>query len=102
MWLSILIIVLVFLILASGFLSATETAFFSLSTMKIRAFKEGKDKRGNLVARLIAKPRNLLVTIIMLNVILSILVQNVVASIFGNLSGWLLNVGVPLGLTLIF
>lgn len=102
MWLGILITLLVFLILGSGFLSATETAFFSLSTMKIRAFKEGKDKRGNLVARLIAKPRNLLVTIIMLNVILNILVQNVVASIFGTLSGWLLNVGVPLGLTLIF
>ena len=102
MWLSILIILLVFLILASGFLSATETAFFSLSAMKIRAFKEGKDKRGNLVANLISKPRSLLVTLIMLNVILSILVQNVVASIFGELSGWLLNVGVPLALTLVF
>lgn len=102
MWLSILITFLVFLILASGFLSATETAFFSLSAMKIRAFKEGKDKRGNLAANLISKPRNLLVTIIMLNVILGILVQNVVSSIFGVLSGWLLNVGVPLVLTLVF
>lgn len=102
MLLSILIIFLVLLILASGFLSATETAYFSLSAMKIRAFKEGKDKRGNLVAQLIGKPRNLLVTIIMLNVMLGILVQNVVASIFGSLSGWLLNVGVPLALTLVF
>lgn len=102
MWLTLLITLLVLLILASGFLSATETAFFSLSTMKIRAFKEGKDKKGYLVARLISKPRSLLVTIIMLNVMLGIFIQNVVASIFGTLSGWLLNVGVPLGLTLIF
>lgn len=102
MWLSILITLLVLLILASGFLSATETAFFSLSTMKIRAFQEGKDKRAYLVAKLMSKPRRLLVTIIMLNVMLGILIQNVVASIFGTMSGWLLNVGVPLGLTLIF
>lgn len=102
MMLTILIIILTCLILASGFLSSTETAFFSLSSMRIRAFKEGQDPRGHLVARLISQPRNLLVTIIMLNVMLGILVQNVVASIFGTLSGWLLNVGVPLGLTLIF
>ncbi|MBM3191580.1 MAG: HlyC/CorC family transporter [Chlamydiae bacterium] len=102
MILAILIIFLTLLILTSGFLSATETAFFSLSTMKVKAFKEGKDPRGHLIARLISRPRNLLVTILMLNIMLGILVQNVVASIFGTLSGWLLNVGVPLGLTLIF
>lgn len=102
MWLSLLITLLTFLILASGFLSATETAFFSLSAMKVRAFKEQKDKKGYLVAKLISKPRSLLVTIIMLNVMLGILIQNVVASIFGTLSGWVLNVGVPLGLTLVF
>lgn len=99
--LPILITILVLLILGSAFLSATETAFFSLSSMKVRAFKYGESKKGQLVATLIAQPRNLLVTIIMLNVILGILIQNVVASIFGTLSGWLLNVGVPLVLTLV-
>lgn len=97
-----LILLLFLLVCCSAFLSATETAFFSLSTMKIRSFEEGQDPRGKLVAKLIARPRNLLVTIIMLNVILGILIQNVVANIFGNFAGWLLNVGVPLGLTLIF
>lgn len=98
----LLILLLVLLICCSAFLSATETAFFSLSTMKIRSFEEGEDTKGKLVAKLISRPRNLLVTIIMLNVILGILIQNVVANIFGNFAGWLLNVGVPLGLTLIF
>lgn len=102
MLLTLLITALCILILCSAFMSATETSFFSLSTMKIRAFKIGKEKRGKLVARLISNPRKLLVTILMLNVITNILVQNVVASIFGTDSGWLLNVVVPLGLTLIF
>ena len=97
-----LIILLDFLVCCSAFLSATETAFFSLSTMKIRSFEDGEDPKGKLVAKLISRPRNLLVTIIMLNVILGILIQNVVANIFGNFAGWLLNVGVPLVLTLVF
>lgn len=54
------------------------------------------------MAKLISNPRKLLVTILMLNVIMNILVQNVVASIFGADSGWLMNVAVPLGLTLLF
>jgi len=97
-----LIILLAFLVCCSAFLSATETAFFSLSTMKIRSFEDGEDPKGKLVAKLISRPRNLLVTIIMFNVILGILIQNVVANIFGNFAGWLLNVGVPLVLTLVF
>lgn len=102
MLLFVLIAVLVLLIGFSAFLSATETAYFSLSTMKIRAFKQGKESRGRLVARLISNPRKLLVTILMLNVIMNIMVQNVVASIFGTDSGWILNVAIPLALTLLF
>ncbi len=97
-----LISLLLLLICFSAFLSASETAFFSLSTMKVRSFEEGEDPKGKLIAKLLSKPRNLLVTIIMLNVMLGILIQNVVANIFGNFAGWLLNVGVPLALTLIF
>lgn len=98
----ILIIVLFLFIATSAFLSAAETSFFSLSSMKIRSFKYGKDKRGQLVARLISQPKNLLVTILMLNILMNILVQNVVSSLFGSLSTWALNIGVPLALTLVF
>ena len=70
--------------------------------MKVRAFRQGKDPRGNLIARLLAQPRQLLVTILMLNVLMNILVQNVVSGIFGIYSSWWLSVGLPLGLTLIF
>lgn len=102
MSLPILIIVLVLLIFISGFFSASETALFSLSSMKIRAYRHGSDKRGHLIARLLSKPQKLLVTILMVNVCVNILVQNVVSGIFGNLSSWALTVGVPLALTLIF
>lgn len=98
----ILITALVLLILGSAFLSATETSFFSLSPMKIRSFKYSKERRGQLVAKLISRPRNLLVTILMLNIMMNILIQNVVSSLFGSVSGWLLNVGVPIVLTLVF
>ncbi len=37
----------------------------------------------------------------MLNVMVNILIQNVTSSIFGDFSGWWLNIGVPLGLTLV-
>lgn len=102
MTLPILIVVLIVLIFTSGFLSASETALFSLSSMKVRAYKHGEDQRGHLIARLLSQPRKLLVTILMLNVVMNILVQNVVSGIFGTFSSWALTVGVPLALTLVF
>jgi CBS domain containing-hemolysin-like protein len=48
------------------------------------------------------RPRDVLVTILMLNVLANILVQNTVSSLFENYSGWGLKVGLPLALTLIF
>lgn len=97
-----LIVCLIILILISGSLSGAETAFFSLSSMKVRAFKQGKSTRGQTIARLLSRPQELLVTILMLNVLVNILVQNVVSGIFGDFSGYLYTVGIPLALTLIF
>lgn len=98
----VLIGLLVILIFGSGFLSASETSMFSLSSMRIKSYRSGKDLRGQQIAKLLAEPRKLLVTILMLNVLMNVLVQNVVASLFGSLANYWLNVGVPLGLTLIF
>ena len=70
--------------------------------MQVKSFKNAPDKRKQLVASLLTSPRDLLVTMIMLNVMINILIQNVTSSLFGDFSGWALNVGVPLGLTLIF
>lgn len=98
---SLILLLLCFLIL-SGFFSSSEVALFSLSSMKVKAFKSSAEKNKQLVAELLASPRDLLVTIIILNVIVNILIQNVTSSIFGDFSGWALNVGVPLALTVVF
>lgn len=96
------IVFLIVILFFSGFFSSSEVALFSLSSMKVKSFKNDPDKRKQLVAHLLTSPRDLLVTLIMLNVIVNILIQNVTSSIFGDLSGWALNVGVPLALTLVF
>ncbi len=70
--------------------------------MKVKAFKQDEDKRKQLAAKLLASPRDLLVTIIILNTIVNILIQNVASSIFGDFSTWVLNIALPLGLTLVF
>lgn len=98
----LLILFLILCIFSSAFLSASETSLFSLSSMKLRTFKYGKNRREQLVAELLEDPRNLLVTILMLNVLMNILVQNVVSSLFGADVHWGMSVGIPLGLTLIF
>ncbi|MCP5492735.1 MAG: HlyC/CorC family transporter [Chlamydiales bacterium] len=98
----VLIGLLVVLIFGSGFLSASETGMFSLSLMRLRAYRSSSDVRSQQIAKLLAEPRKLLVTILMLNILMNILVQNVVASLFGNLASYWLNVGVPLVLILFF
>jgi len=93
---------LICLLSFSALLSASEVALFSLSSIKARAMRSDIDPRRRLIAEILRSPRDLLFTIIMLNVSMNILIQNVVSSLFGGYSGWLLNVGVPLTLTLIF
>ncbi len=95
-------LILAALILLSGFLSTSETAFFSISGFTLKAYQGDKDNRKRLIARLLKRPRDLLVTILMLNVFANILVQNTVSGLFGAWSGWIFKVGVPLVLTLIF
>ncbi len=96
-----LILILCGFLMISAFLSSSEVALFSLSSMKVKTFKVDEDPRKQQVALLLASPRDLLVTIIMINVITNIMIQNITSSIFGDLSGWALNVGVPLALTLV-
>ena len=89
-------------VLLSGFFSGSETALFSLSSMQLRGYRRELNPKKRLIARLMARPRGLLVTILMCNVLVNILVQNFASSLFGLYSGWLFTVGVPLGLTLVF
>lgn len=95
-------LLLILFLALSAFFSASETAFFSLSSTRVKLFKEEGGRGKRLAADLLASPRDLIVTIIMVNVSLNIAIQNIVANIFEERSTWLLSVGVPLLLTLVF
>lgn len=97
-----LVLFLVFLILLSGSLSCSETALFSLSPLTVKSYRNSSSSRFLLIGQLLERPRDLLVTILMLNILANILVQNTVSTIFDEFTGWGLKVGVPLALTLIF
>lgn len=70
--------------------------------MKIKVFRTDKDPRKALVAQLLARSRELLITIIILNIIVNILIQNVTSSLFGDFSGWVFTILFPLILTVVF
>jgi putative hemolysin len=90
------------LLYASAWISSAETAFFSLSSHKIRSYETDPDPRKQLIAKLLTRPRDLLVTVFMINTCVNIFLQNITSDLFGPHAGWGLKVGVPLSATLIF
>jgi len=92
---------LIFLTVMSGYFSGSETALFSLSNTKLRAYALDSDARKQQIASLLKRPQDMLVTVFMLNTLVNILLQNVASNMFGNLASWGLKVGVPLIITLI-
>lgn len=96
------IILVLFCLICSGFFSGAETAFFSLPSTKIRLYQAQKERRKQLVSKLLAHPQDLIVTLMMLNIGVNLLIQNLISNIVGDDSNWLLKVGLPLLLTLLF
>lgn len=88
--------ILIFLILFTAILSASETALFSLSQFTVREYSCSKDVRKQKIAKLLASPGNLLVSILMLNILANLLIQNSFSNLFKNFTSWTLKVGVPL------
>jgi putative hemolysin len=97
-----MIIFLCILILLSATLSGSETALFSLSPLTIKSYRQSSDRRLQLIGHMMERPRDVLVTILILNILANVLIQNTVSTIFDPFESWTLKVGVPLLLTLIF
>lgn len=95
-----LVFLLIVLIAISAFCSLSETTLFSLSPLKVKLFRSSGDPHLNRIAKMMEHPRDVLVTILILNTLANILVQNTVSTLFDEEGSWLLNVGVPLALTL--
>lgn len=90
------------LLILSGFFSGSETALFSLPATKLASYRKSSNPRLKLIAALLEKPRDLLVTVFMLNTLVNILLQNVTSAASGTEGGWFFKVIVPFLLLLIF
>lgn len=98
----LLIVGMIIFTAMSAFFSASETALFSMSSISLKMYQRHSDARKRLIAKLLSKPRELLVSILIMNIFVNILVQNMASNLFHNFSGWSLKVGVPLVVTLLF
>jgi CBS domain containing-hemolysin-like protein len=97
----LLIVLLLLFLLSLAVFSGAETAFFSLSSMQIKAFKKDRDPKKRLISFLLSNPRELLVTFIILIVVMSLAIQNTVSALFSRQESWLLNIGIPLTINLV-
>ncbi len=95
------ILFLLIFTLGSGFFSLSQISLFSLSGTEVKLYKQSRDKRKQLIAGVLSRPRNLLVTLLFCDIGANILIQNTAANLFGTYSTWLLKVGVPLLITLL-
>ena len=96
-----LVILLLLCIAGLALCSGAETAFFSLSSMQVKAFRKDPNPKKKQVAHLLSTPRELLVTLIILIIVISLAIQNIISTLFGEKSNWLLTVGIPIGVNLL-
>ena len=59
--------ILLFLLLCSALISGAEVAFFGLSLSDITTIEQGKTTKGEIVVRLLERPKKLLATILIAN-----------------------------------
>lgn len=81
------IIILVILLVGSGFFSASETALMSLSKIRIRHMKEEGIKGAKRVSDLIEDPNKLLSSILVGNNVVNIAATSISTSLFITLMG---------------
>lgn len=96
-----LILLLLLCVAVLALFSGAETALFSLSSMQVKAFKKDRDSRKKQIASLLATPRELLITVIIVIIVMSLAIQNIFSTLFAREGGWFLKIGVPLAINLI-
>jgi len=75
----------IILLAFSAFFSGSETAYFSLSPAQLEKFKKSKNPAANRVNRLMAWPRQLLITIVIGNTMVNIAIASLAAILMTNL-----------------
>lgn len=61
------------LLLCSGFLSGSETAFFNISRRQVKVFKESTNRLQNLASKLLENPRRLLTSLLFANMAVNVM-----------------------------
>ena len=86
-FLSSILFVIILLIL-SALISGSEAAFFSLSPSEKESLKSDESKKGQLVAKLLKTPKELLATILIannfINVAIVIITSSILSKLFNN------------------
>jgi putative hemolysin len=72
---------IILFLLLSAIISASEAAYFSFSSYHLDRFRASPDKRNKLVAELLARPRLLLVSFIVLNTFVNISIITMATSL---------------------
>jgi CBS domain containing-hemolysin-like protein len=81
----LLLTLLIFLLICSGFFSATETALFSLNRVERRRLKEDKSLRSQLIAKALQRPRELLSRILFGNTLINVATSATATLLFQRL-----------------
>jgi putative hemolysin len=81
----LLLTLLIFLLICSGYFSATETALFSLNRIERRRLKEDKSVCSQLIARALQRPRELLSTILFGNTLINVATSATATLLFQRL-----------------
>lgn len=81
------LVLLIFLVLLSGFFASSEAALFSLTSLHLHKMREENSPSYNSVQKLIQYPKRLLISIIVGNETVNILMSSVMAGVFIYLLG---------------
>ncbi len=85
------LVILIILIIASGLISGSETAFFSLAPPDLEALRSSKYKKDSQILKLREKPKHLLATILISNNFVNVaivMLSAYLASLVFNLSAF--------------
>ncbi len=83
----IIIVIIFILLLLSGVVSAAEIAFFSLTPLQLDGFKRGDNRKGRLILLLLEKPKRLMATILIANLIINVAIVILTSLIILNFIG---------------
>ncbi len=75
------------LLIISGLVSGSEVAFFSLKPDDLERCRESDDKRDKLIVQLLARPRHLLATILIMNNTVNVGIVTIATFLMWELSG---------------